>query len=855
VSAFTSASSRPACHHCGLTVEAQGRWTVVIDGQLHETCCAGCQAVSAAIADSGLQDYYRARDLPARPLRPAHVQADQLLYDDPEVQARFVRTDQGICETVLLVEGLRCGACSWLLEQVLGRSQGVIESAANLGTGRIHLRWQASQARLSDLIGTASRFGFSLQPFDATLRETQLRQTSRSRLRRLFVAGIAMMQVMMVAFPAYITADGDIEPALQSLMRWAGLVMTLPVVLYSASPFFAGAWREWQRRSPGMDTPVSLGIAAAFAASVWATLSDSGEVWFDTVTMFVFLLLGARHLEWLARLRATRAIDALSAAAPESVLKVIDGASPERIAAARLRPGDRFLTGTGEAVAVDATLQSGQSRFDLSLLTGESHPISREPGDILPGGAINLGSPVTLIARERQADSALSTIARLAVRAAAARPALLGLTETIARWFTVGLLLLSAAVWLGWHQIDPDRAWAIAIAVLVVSCPCALSLATPTAIAAASSTALRRGMVSTRADALEAMAGTTDVILDKTGTLTRGQPLLTGFAAAAELDRASCLGIAAALEESSTHPLARAIRDAAASCDAPFQQACTIHTAPGEGVEGIVAGQRWRLGSARFVLGAAHAPDPADAGVEAGTEAGVAAGAEAGTRARHTAATEVWLAREGQAVARFLLSDAVRPDAALLIEGFRARGLGLHLISGDREPTVHAVAAGLGIERWRAAMSPADKLDYVHALQAQGRKVLAIGDGINDAPLLAAADVSIAVGRASTLAKTSAAIVMLGERLVDVLTLHQLAHRTRRIILQNLAWALAYNAAAIPAAALGLIAPWVAALGMSVSSLLVAGNALRLIAGDGTPPAPEVLLAPAADAVGAHQAT
>ena len=842
MSLFASDCARVACHHCGLAVEAPGRWTVVIDGQLHETCCAGCQAISAAIADSGLQDYYRARDLPARSMRAERLQGDRLLYDDPEVQARFVRTDQGVCEAVLLVEGLRCGACSWLLEQVLGRSHGVIESAVNLGTERVHLRWQAAKAQLSDLIDTASRFGFTLRPFDAALRETQLRQTSRSRLRRLFVAGIAMMQVMMVAFPAYITSDGDIEPALQSLMRWAGLVMTLPVVLYSASPFFAGAWREWQRRSPGMDTPVSLGIAAAFAASVWATLSGSGEVWFDTVTMFVFLLLGARHLEWLARLRATRAIDALSAAAPESVLKLIDGAPPERIAAARLRPGDLFLAGTGEAVAVDATLQSGQSRFDLSLLTGESHPVIREPGETIPGGAINLGSPVTLIARERQADSALSTIARLAARAAAARPALLGLTEAIARWFTVGLLLLSAAVWLGWHQIDPARAWAIAIAVLVVSCPCALSLATPTAIAAASATALRRGMVSTRGDALEAMAGTTDVILDKTGTLTRGQPVVTGFEATAELDQASCLSIAAALEVSSTHPLARAIRDAAASGGAPFQQAHAIHTAPGEGVEGMIAGQRWRLGSARFVLDAARSSvwAPSLTGANAHTP--------------EAAATEVWLARQGQPVARFLLSDTLRPDAGSLIEGLHARGLRLHLISGDRKPSAQSVAAGLRIERWRAEMSPADKLDYVRELQAQGRKVLAIGDGINDAPLLAAADVSIAVGRASTLAKTSAAIVMLGERLVDVLALYQLAHRTRRIILQNLSWALAYNAAAIPAAAFGFIAPWIAALGMSVSSLLVAGNALRLIAGDGKRPASKALLEARTGAACARQA-
>jgi len=807
-----------ACHHCGLPVSEPGRWTVSVEGRERETCCAGCQAVAAAITDSGLQDYYRARDLPAAPQSEPHDSSGRsALYDDPDVAARFVRTEAGVCETTLLVDGLRCGACSWLLEQALARAPGIVDCSVNLASERTNLRWDPAQVRLSELIDTAGRFGFTLQPFDASQRETQLRESARTRLRRLFVAGIGMMQVMMYAFPAYIAAEGDIEPVYASLMRWASFFLTLPVVLYSASPIFRGAWLEWRRRSPGMDTPVAIGIGAAFAASVWATVNAHGEVWFDTVTMFVFLLLGARHLEWLARLRASRAIDALAAATPQSVLKVIDGAPPQTIAAARLQPGERFLVGTGEAVAVDAALSRSAGTFDVSLLTGESRPVNYAAGDRIPGGAINLGAPAEFTSLARQGDSTLSTITRLASRAAAARPPLLTFTETVARGFTIGLLVLAALVWLIWHQIDPAAAWPIAIAVLVVSCPCALSLATPAALAAASATALGRGMIATRGDALEAIAQSTDVVFDKTGTLTRGEPTVTGVALFGALDRAACLDMAAALEASSTHPLGRAIVAAARAEGRSHAVAASLSTVPGEGVEGLIDGRSYRLGQARFALSEA-------------ARALQAASCDPPEAADHDSLySEVWLSQDGLPLARITLADTLRDEAPGVIAALRAAGLAVHLVSGDRGKVVHALADRLGIASRHPEASPANKLVFVQALQAQGRRVLAVGDGINDAPLLAGANVSIAMGCASTLARTSASVALLGNRLDDVTALRTLALRTRRITSQNLGWALAYNIVAIPAAAFGWIAPWVAALGMSASSILVAGNALRLL--------------------------
>lgn len=838
-----SAPVRLACHHCGLPVSEPGRWTVQVEGRLRETCCAGCQAVTAAITGAGLHDYYRARGLPAPPPDPppAHSPGTRrhstptALYDDPEVAARFVRTESGVSEATLLVDGLRCGACSWLLEQALGQAPGIVDCSVNLASERASLRWDPSRTRLSELIDTADRFGFALQPFDASQREKQLREAARTHLRRLFVAGIGMMQVMMYAFPAYIAAEGDIEPAYAALMRWASLLLTLPVVLYSAAPIFRGAWKEWQRRSPGMDTPVAIGIGAAFAASVWATVTAEGEVWFDTVTMFVFLLLGARHLEWLARLRASRAIDTLAAAAPQSVLKLVEGAPPQTIAAARLQPGERFLVGTGEPVAVDAALVRFTGSFDLSLLTGESRPVDYAVGDRVPGGAINLGAPAELTALTAQADSTLSTIARLASRAAAARPALLTFTETVARGFTIGLLALAAVVWLVWHQIAPDTAWSIAIAVLVVSCPCALSLATPAALAAASATALRRGMIAVRGDALEAISRATDVVFDKTGTLTRGEPTVAGVEVFTSSDTAACLGIAAALETSSTHPLGRAIvRAARASGNVQFV-AVSLSSVPGEGVEGQVNGRHYRLGRERFALTeASRAAQPASA-----AQTGFADLASASDRSapahrprphdHQDLHSEVWLSQDGLPLARIALADTLREEAPAVVAAMRKAGLTVHLVSGDRRAVVSALADRLDIGSCHPEAAPADKLAFVQALQSQGRRVLAVGDGMNDAPLLAAANVSIAMGCASTLARTSASVALLGSGLDDVTALRALALRTRRVIIQNLGWALAYNIIAIPAAAFGWIAPWAAALGMSASSLLVAGNALRLL--------------------------
>ncbi len=809
-----------ACFHCGEPVDRPGRWVVNLDGSARETCCAGCQAVAEAIVAAGLDDYYRTRSAPAAgaAIVPPALAALEV-YDDADVQARFVRSSDAACEATLMVDGLRCGACVWLLEQGLRRRQGVEAASVNLATGRATLRWNPAQTRLSSLLDAIGRLGYRALPFDAREREAQIQRTSKAMFRRLFIAGLGMMQVMMYAVPAYVAEPGDLEWQHENLLRWASLLLTLPVMLYSATPFFGGAWRDLRARSVGMDVPVVIGLLAAFAASVHATVTGHGEVYFDSVTMFVFLLLAARYIEWIARRRTSRAIDALAAAIPDTVERV-DRASGaiERVSATRLVPDELFRVAVGERVAVDATLVEGRTAIDQSLLTGESLPVARVPGDEVPGGAINAGAPVLMRVLRTSAESAISTIERLVERAAASKPRLAGLAERIARGFVAALLLLAAGVWLAWMQVDPARAAHVAIAVLVVSCPCALSMATPAALAAATGAAMRRGMLVARGDALEQVAACTDVVFDKTGTLTHGRPELVQVAilddAPADAARAQALSIAASLESGQSHPLAESIRCAAGDATRPAAVPDDGATVPGMGVEGVVDGRRYRLGSIAFVADWHPALLHADHG-----------------RADPACASDtlVWLARDDAPLARLHFRDRLRDEAQPVCATLVAAGLQLHLLSGDRETAVAQVAAALDIEAALADASPARKLEYVRRLQRQGRRVLMVGDGINDAPVLAAADVSVAVGRATSLARTAAAVVLLGRSLDELVGLRALALRTRSVVRTNLGWALAYNLLAIPAAAVGWVPPWAAAIGMSGSSLLVVLNALRLI--------------------------
>ena len=783
------------CFHCGLPLPDGRRWQANIGGVQRPMCCPGCAAAASAIVDAGCADYYSTRTDWGE--RVAHTDAPELaLYD----------ADGNSGEDSFTIEGIRCAACVWLIERRVAALPGVLEATLNVSAARLRVRWDPAQCKVSTILRALRAIGYTAYPYDARRHGALLARERRTLLRRLFVAGLSMMQVMMYAVPAYLADDGTLDADMAALMGWASFALTLPALLYAAQPFFAGAWRDLRRGLPGMDVPVALGIGAAFGASTLALVRGQGQLWFDSVTMFIFLLLASRYLELDARRRAAAALDALHEALPASAQRLRDyphDRATELVAAAALAAGDVVLVAPGEALPADCTILEGESEIDLALLTGESAPRRAAAGDALPGGAVNVAQAIVARIVAAPRDSTLAQLVRLAEKAGQGKPALALWADRVGAWSVAALLVLTVMVYLFWLWFEPARALPAAIAVLVVTCPCALSLATPTALAAASGSLLRRGVLAVSPHTLETFARATHVVFDKTGTLTLGRPRVQAIEVFGALDDAQALGIAAGLEAGNAHPLAAAIVARASQA----RQAGDIAYLPGQGVEGVVDGVRYRLGSAAFAGAIAGRMPMLDAAPGAGV---------------------VWLACAGQALARFELADALRPEAAQVVRRFEAEGKTVVLLSGDAGPAARAVADRLGIREALGDQLPADKLAWVRRLQAGGAVVAMVGDGVNDAAVLRGADVSFAMGGGAALAQLHADGVLLGDSLAPLADAADTAARTLRIIRQNLAWASIYNLVAIPAAAAGLLNPWLASIGMAASSAIVVLNALRL---------------------------
>lgn len=798
--ATASASGADACFHCGLPLPTERHWGATVGGVERAMCCPGCAAAAQAIVDAGCVDYYETR---------TGYGATVESLDAPELA--LFDSGENTGEGGFTVEGIRCAACVWLIERRVQSVPGVHEALLNVSTERLQVRWDPAQCRPSDILRALKTIGYTAYPYDARRHGEQLEKARRKLFRQLFVAGLSMMQVMMYAVPVYMATDGTMDADMTALMGWASFLLTLPAVLYSALPFFGGAWRDLRRGVPGMDVPVALGIGAAFIGSTASLVQGQGEVYFDSITMFVFLLLGSRYLELLARRRAARALEALQEGMPASSLRMPGyphNRTTELVAAASLQPGEVVLVAPGQAAPADGLIIEGATEADLSLLTGESRTRRMGPGDSLPGGAVNVAQAVVLRVQAAAGDSTLALLVRLVEQAGQGKPALALWADRVAAWSVAALLVLTVVVFAAWQLIDPARAWPAAIAVLVVTCPCALSLATPTALAAATDRLLRRGVLAISPHTLETLERATHVVFDKTGTLTLGRPVLRHTQVFGGLPSAPALRIAAALEAGSAHPLAQAIRTAAPA-DAPALQAVESAYTVGQGVEGVVDGVRYRLGSAAFVAALAGRIRPSAPQRQAG----------GGT---------VWLGKAGAWLACFDIADGLRPEAAEVVRRFEAAGKTVVLLSGDASPAVQALAQRLGIRLAAGEQLPGQKLDFVRDLQAQGATVAMVGDGINDAAVLRGADVSFAMGGGAALAQLHADGVLLGDSLLPLVEAADTARRTLRIIRQNLAWASVYNLAAIPLAASGLLNPWLSGIGMAASSAVVVLNALRL---------------------------
>jgi len=745
---------------------------------------------------------------------PLSVTDDFTVLDDPVEQQDFTEFSeadgQPMAESVLMVQGMYCAACADAVEYALQDLPGVHSAQVHAATRRLTVRWDPAQTRMSRLAQTVGQTGYRLLPMQQALSISERLRETRQALWRLFVAGFCAMQVMMYAFPAYVTVPGEIPADINQLLRWASWLLSLPVVFFASGPFFSGAWRDLQRGRIGMDTPVTIGILVSFLVSSAATFDPSGpwghEVWFDSLTMFVFFLLGGRYLELKARDRTAGALDSLMNRLPEvSERQKVDGGF-ETVSVRRLVVGDVVRVQAGQAFPGDGALQSESATVDEALLTGESHPVTRRRGDAVVAGSFNLAGPVLLQVQRLGRDTRFAQIVALMEKASTEKPRLAVLADRIAAPFLVVVLLAAAfAAWY-WWQIDHTKALAVAVAVLIVTCPCALSLATPAAMLSAAGALARRGILVRRLQAFETLAGINAVIFDKTGTLTHDRLVLHRVQTREGVDQERALAMAVALAQGSLHPVSRALVLAhAENGSAPPPAVADVTELAGQGLQARTPdGHGLRLGSAAFC----------------GVSPALSADSDSSPRA-YLADAQGWLAN-------FVMQEGLREDAQAAVAALRGLGIQTWLLSGDREAAAWLVGQAVGVDHVIAGATPEQKLAEVVSLQSQGFKLAMVGDGLNDGPVLARADTSFALGHAAPLAQAQSDYVIQGGQVMDVVSTLRQARSTMRIVRQNLLWAAIYNAVAVPLALVGWMPPWLAGLGMAGSSLLVIVNALRL---------------------------
>ncbi|MES2880427.1 MAG: cation-translocating P-type ATPase [Pseudomonadota bacterium] len=769
-------------------------------------------AAHVAAPQSLLDD--RAKDPVGSPDADASIEVLRLL-DDPQEWSAFSRPDPqraGYWESNLLIEGMHCAACALTIEDALLRVPGVLKAEVGAGSHRARVVWTAEAVKPSAWMRAVQVAGYRAVPANDSFARERRKNESRKALWRLGVAGLCMMQVMMYAYPAYV--GGGLTAEMEQLLRWASWVLTLPVILFSCGPFFSNALRDVVQRRVSMDLPVSLGMLITFVVSTAGTFDPQGifgrEVYFDSLTMFVFFLLAGRWLELRLRDRTAGALEALMNRLPDSVARLCQDGSYERVPVRRLLPGDVIRILPGETFPADAVVLQGDTMVDEALLTGESRPVSRGVGGMVIAGSHNLSTVVQARVEQVGDKTRFSQIVALMESASTTKPPLARLADRIAKPFLIAVLLAAGLACAFWWGRDPEHALMVAVAVLVVTCPCALSLATPAAMLAAAGTLAQRGVLVRQLEAFEAMASIDTVMFDKTGTLTRDAMVLGASRVREGVSVAQALAMAAALAQHSLHPVSRALVLAARDASATLAwRADTVNEVAGGGVSGTV----WGGGEAAPLVS---------------TELRLGSAEFCGIEAQPPSSLQACLSDERGWLATFGLHEDIRPDAQETVAALQREGIAVHLLSGDGAQAVARVAARVGITEFKGGCSPQDKLDFLQNAQLEGRKVAVVGDGLNDGPVLAAAHVSFAFGKAVPLAQAQADFVVLGDHLSAIAKTLRMSSLTLHIVRQNLWWAAIYNAVCVPLAVLGLLPAWLAGLGMALSSLFVVLNALRL---------------------------
>ncbi len=822
------------CFHCGLEIAPEVSIQTMVGGVARPMCCAGCAAVAELLEAQGLASWYVHREQPTGLRAPAIEDVlDRVGYlDVPDLEAEFeTHSAEGTTEATLLVDGIHCAACVWVIERHVSALPGVVSVRLNGATHRARLVWDPSRNRLRDLIVAIAEIGFEARPDRPELSLAREREESRRALIRLGVAGLGTMNVMTYAVGLYLGVVDGMAPGYQALLRWLCWLVATPVVAISARPFFQNALRGLRVGRVGMDLPVALAIGGAYSISAWAVVRGEGEIYFDSACMFTFFLSLGRYVEMHVRHRAAAVSRSLTSSAPAMARRLVASAGTnatqeELVPARSLVVGDRIVVRAGETIAADGRVVEGRSAVEESLLTGESWPRAVGVGAQVLAGSLNAQSPLVVEAESVRDETRLASILALTARAETDKPPIATLADRVASVFVLFVLGVTALAALAWLDTAPERAIEVTLAVLVATCPCALGLATPAALAAATNALAMRGLLLTRGRTLEGLATIDHVVLDKTGTLSSGDVRLARIvpcASAAAADERTTVEWAASLEARSEHPIARAVRAAVREPSGSRPQgglfeARAVEALPGFGIEGEVEGRRMRFGRPDWALGIV-APDGDALAVD-----------------RTPPDDEhVWslLASRAGAIAWLGFSDPLRPEAAEATASLAALGLETEMLSGDPSPFAITVADRLGLEQHAPSATPEQKLARLRDLQAQGSRVLAVGDGINDGPILRGADVSIAMGSGSDATRAVADGLLVHDDLTRLPAAIRIARKTRRIMRQNFFWAVAYNLCALPAALGGWLSPWLAALGMSASSLVVVFNSARLAGTEG----------------------
>lgn len=784
------------CYHCGLPAETHDNFRATVLDEERVMCCPGCKAVAETIVANGLEDYYRFRTAPAEQGDQAldDTLAKLAIYDEPALQEEFVHDQGELKEIQLTVEGITCAACGWLIEKQLSRVEGISQVAVNVAERRALVAWNDNSVNLSGVLKALNKIGYPSLPFQPDQHESLYKKEQKTYLKKLGLAGLMTMQVMMLMAGMYFDLFGAIENETKQFFHWIAAVLTTPVVLYSGSVFYVGASKALSARTVNMDVPVTIAIFGTYVAGIKSVLSESGDVYFESICMFVFLLLLSRYLEHRSRHKAAQISANMMQHMPVTATLVSDNGILNQCLAKQLQTGQTVLVKAGEIIPVDGQVIDGTSAVDESMLTGEFKPVSKSRGDAVYGGTVSQTGALTIEVTQTLKNALVSQIIRLQSSAMATKPKVAATADTFSRYFVMAVLGLSALTFGFWSFQGSSDAFWITISVLVATCPCALGLATPSALTCAIAKLNRGGVLLKRADALEQLTAIDTIALDKTGTLTQGKFSVTKAWYADGTDSALLYDIVCTLEARSEHPIASAFTSQNA-----LPQLLDFKVVPGKGVEGSIGQEKYRLGSKHF------------AGAKAEQHWG-----------------NVYLCNEqNQCLAVFEVTDNIKDGIAQVLKSLDAYTL--CLISGDTQQHVSSVANTLNIDTLFAEQTPEDKYKTVKALQAKGHNVMMLGDGINDAPVLASADVSVAVGNATDVAKNAADVILLSNELDNVPELLETARATKLKIKQNIAWAIGYNVLILPFAVSGMLTPWLAVIGMSLSSIIVVSNSTRLL--------------------------